>query len=80
MRYIITLILTDDIADTCNAECTVEAGIIIDIGNGHRGIVGRVEHVTIAQEATPRLTLDIDLDDEEEAFLPGNPEAYGSST
>ena len=60
MRYLITLMLNDALPEECQAECTVEAGIIIDVGNGHRGIVGRVEDVMIAVESTPLLTLDLD--------------------
>ena len=55
MRYIVTLLVTDDIPETIQAECTVEKQSIIDVGNGHRGIVCRVESVTIATEATPLL-------------------------
>ena len=52
MRYIVTLLVTDDIPETIQAECTVEKQSIVDVGDGYRGIVGRVESVTIATEAT----------------------------
>ena len=73
MRYIVTLLVTDDIPETIQAECTVEKQSIIDVGNGHRGIVCRVESVTIATQATPLLTMEAEYllqAEEEEDFGP----------
>ena len=73
MRYIVTLLVTDDIPETIQAECTVEKQSIVDVGDGYRGIVGRVESVTIATQATPLLTMEAEYllqAEEEEDFGP----------